>query len=257
MNGDYNGDSSGNKKYGDDYLKLAEVMDNAQKPWDLNIVAFAKLVRTATSGALGGDVCCIIAMYCNEDRVDHNDCDKSFDEMGCPDTKITRLHPSVDSVHDLTPSGFDIHLCEGIFGEGQTFGEDVCYGSIRVFSPSEMKGFASRIIRRMIVDSDENVKRIIFGGKKRKLNDSTAVSTEQSKEFEEVELIDDDVLYQVAHSLSASGIFDPEKQAIVWEKIFKVHIRPNDAYTENHNLCVLSFGLNAAAMGRGVIAHHW
>ena len=213
--------------------------------------------------------CAVIAWYCAEDRLDHNDCDKVFDDIGCPRTPIARLFPAVASHEDETPSAMDIHLCEGLFGAGQTFGEDVCYGAIRVFSPTQMKLFASRMVRRLLRGGDEDVRRAIFGAdgdakddnckaaapaaKRRKLSASRA------KGVEAEEVFDDEVLFRAAYWLSASGIFAEKRQGVVWDKVF---LLPEDqapwgSYEGNHSLCALAFGLNAAAMGRGVIAHYW
>merc|ERR1712048_232454 len=114
------------------------------------------MICKATKGLFDTNICGVIALYCNEDKLDHNDCDKVFDDIGCPNTPIGRLHESVGSVTDKSPSAFDIHLLEGIFGKGETFGNDVCYGSIRVFSPKEMKRFATRMIGRLVEGETED-----------------------------------------------------------------------------------------------------
>eukprot|EP01083_Nonionella_stella_P094085 263894_1 len=270
---------STNAKYNNQYLDLAIKMDNAAKTYQLKRKQFAQHIEQVMNGVFAATICDTIAAFCNEDRLDHYNCDKVFDDIGIPNSPVARLSEGVENMSDKAPSAFGIHLLQGIYGDGQTFGEDVCYGSIRVFSPKEMKLFATRMIRRLMKVEDENMKQIIFGmedlcvkNKKRKMGSDEVDDSEppakkrklndMETECVEAEIVyEDDLIYKVAYALSGSGVFDGKKQAIVWKNIFTLAEEQisnvASTYEGNHSLCALCFGLNAAAMNRGVIAHHW
>eukprot|EP01084_Bolivina_argentea_P312405 540850_1 len=263
--------NTANKKYNNEYLKLAQKIDAIVHKCAEKQKQFADIINEGVSGLFDNNICILISEYCNEDKIDHYNADKVFDDIACPKSPISRLLKCVENIKDKSPSAFDIHLLEGIYGNGQEFGTDVCYGSIRVFSPKEMKIFATRVIKRLMDnDNDNELKQIIFGVKDIKMNDNNENVNEPSvkrrklndcdvKNIDEDDVYDDDIIYKVAYGLSASGIFDEKKQEIVWKKVFKLDDDniPWSCYEGNHSLCVLSFGLNAAAMNRGVIAHYW
>eukprot|EP01083_Nonionella_stella_P117948 351927_1 len=241
-------------KYQNDYLNVAMQMDDGIKTWQVKQKQFAQNIQHAVNGLFPDDVCNMIAVFCNEDRLDHYHCDAVFDPMVMSCTPIGRLMEDVHDTTDPTPDIWNMHLCSGIYGHGQRVGHDVCHGSIRVFSPREMKAFAKRMVKRLMKAND-NEKAMIFGDlirqpplKKRKLNNTNP------------ERVTHDLLYKVACALSGSAIFEPRKQDIIWRYIFMLNkkhaskVAGTDA--GNHSLSVLCFGLNAAAMKRGAIAHY-
>eukprot|EP01083_Nonionella_stella_P270573 916401_1 len=67
-------------KYNNDYLNLAIQMDESIKTWQVKQEQLAQHIQQAVDGLLAGDICNIIAGFCNEDRLDQYDCRKVFDD---------------------------------------------------------------------------------------------------------------------------------------------------------------------------------
>eukprot|EP01083_Nonionella_stella_P176576 618170_1 len=285
-------------EYNNDYLNLAVQMDERIKTWQVKQKQFAHVIQQAINGLLADGICNLIAGFCNEDRLDHYDCRKVFDDSPrAPFNPIGRLAENFDKPTELfwtndqdgAASVFKMPLfCKGIYGKGQRFGTDTCEWngkSILVFGPKEMKAFATRMIKRLMKVEDANIKQIIFGVnynsnqkkrkmnseemketydmepplKKRKLNNTNTKYVDDENENDAM-VIGHDMVYQVSSALSGSAIFEPTKQDIVWKHIFMLNEEQISKVVAtahgNHCLSVLCFGLNAAAMNRGVIVHY-
>eukprot|EP01083_Nonionella_stella_P130683 396675_1 len=262
-------------KYKNHYLNLAIQMEQSVRECQTKQKHFAQYIAEVCDRIGIEAICDIIASFCNEDRLDYYPCDSYsnvFDEFRAPNTPIARLSAHVESVTDKTPSAHAIHLCERIYGSGRTFGKRIHHANrdrrIRVFSPQEMEFFATRIIKRLMKVEDENLKQIIFGDEEKRKMDDTEPSLKKRKlnntnmqRVDEEIVIGHDDIYKVAYALSGSGVFEPTKQEIIWRHIFLLNEEQMQKVMGtsegNRSLCILAFGLNAAAMNRGVVAQYY
>ena len=207
---------------------------------------------------------------------------------------INRLQDSVKQISDKTPGGDFMNDMPfvGIFGDGEGF--EICQAFSAEEMKQFASRMIDRLLIGESNDELDMIKKHIFTGisggdknknggsnknrkrkmneiddgdngepcaKKRKLTNNEVDGIRKNGNEKKGDNYSDEVLSNVSYWLSASNIKSKETQDIVLRKIFytdpdKFDIEgDNDkSYEGHHAINSLCFGLNAAAMNRGVIA---